>query len=210
MCGVLRRWRAPHTREHLSLDPYGQPVRPARAASTLCTHDDSLAGEAYQDVAPGDTFLYVPHACHMTPTPWQRVRTHVWNTSRPVSQTSHQQPNHRYLDKGFAGLHLALIVNDQPPAAKQASERSFHNPLFWLLAPSTYSWRAFDDFEFPSTRGHAPVSQVLPLVGPVSPELRQSWDEVFQSSQKAACTKRIVHIGRSDVEGEGQTQCIYY
>jgi hypothetical protein len=56
-------------REPLSLDPYGQPVRASTPLAPLCTHDDSLAGEAYQDVAPGDTFLYVPHACHMTPTP---------------------------------------------------------------------------------------------------------------------------------------------
>jgi hypothetical protein len=35
--------------------PNGQSVRAERAAATRCTHDGSVAGEAYPEVTPGDT-----------------------------------------------------------------------------------------------------------------------------------------------------------
>ena len=46
----------------------------------------------------------------------------------PSSQASQQQANHRYLDEGFARLHVALIVHDQPSVTKQPSKGSFEDP----------------------------------------------------------------------------------
>jgi hypothetical protein len=52
--------------------------------------------------------------------PFQTLNESVFGVSlSPLSQVDKQQADHGHLDQRFAGLHLALIVNDQTPVTKQ-------------------------------------------------------------------------------------------
>src|SRR5258708_33968114 len=95
--------------------------------------------------------------------------------------TSEQQANHRHLDQGFAGLHFALIVHDQPPVTKQPDECSFDNPPLWLLVLPAHPRGTLNNFELPASRSPTPVGKLMPSQGRVGPNLGESRDKILQT-----------------------------
>src|SRR5262249_35109295 len=101
-----------------------------------------------------------------------------------------------------------LVNLTHAPVPREPTKRALHHPPFRLNTEAPNTWRTFHDLHIPVSLRLAPLSQLVPPVGGVGPDLGEARHEAREAAKELARSPRIVRIGRRHVPGDGQTQGI--